>query len=335
MDTVLVTGVNGEVGHATIPILAKEGLKIIALDITDLDIILKGFVTEFYKGSVLDKILLSKIFAKYKIDTIYHFGALLSTAAEKDPELAQSVNAGGTATIIALTNQICIKDGRPIKFIFPSTIAAYGLPNLKTKMEAAAITEDEYQNPITMYGINKLYCENLGTYYSKNYKMLEPDIKRLLDFRCVRFPGLISAITIPTGGTSDYGAEMIHTAAQGENYESFVREDTTLPFMVMPDAVKALITLANADKSKLTRSTYNVNSFSISAKEIADMVLKVFPNTAIDYNPHPIRQRIVDSWPAAVDDSLARRDWHWQPDYDIKRAFEEYLIPEIQNRYRK
>jgi nucleoside-diphosphate-sugar epimerase len=186
-----------------------------------------------------------------------------------------------------------------------------------------------------MYGISKLYCENLGNYYSKNYKMLEPDIIRFLDFRCVRFPGLISAITVPSGGTSDYGAEMIHTAAQGENYESFVREDTTLPFMVMPDAVKALITIANADKSKLTRSVYNVNSFSISAEEIAEMVLKVFPNTAIDYNPHPIRQKIVDSWPAAVDDSLARRDWGWQPDYDIKKAFEEYLIPEIQNRYKK
>lgn len=335
MDTVLITGANGEVGHMVIPAMAGKGSKIIALDISDLDPALKNSVFEFIKGSVLDKILLNKIFTKYKIDSVFHFGALLSTAAEKDPELAQAVNAGGTATLLSVVNQVCIKDVRPIKFIFPSTIAVYGLPDIKTKTEAASITEGEFENPITMYGINKLYCENMGVYYSKNYKMLDPNIKRLLDFRCIRFPGLISAITVPTGGTSDYGAEMIHTAAQGQNYESFVREDAVLPFMVMPDAVKALLTLADADKSKLTRMVYNVTSFSINAKEIAEMVLRVFPDTAIDYNPNPARQRIVDSWPAGLDDSRARRDWGWRPDYDVKRAFEEYLIPEIQNRYKK
>jgi threonine 3-dehydrogenase len=147
------------------------------------------------------------------------------------------------------------------------------------------------------------------------------------------FPEFISALTLPSGGTTDYGPEMIHTAAQGKNYESFVREDTKLPFMVMPDAIKAMLTLSEAPKEKLSQTVYNVTSFSIQAKEIADLVLKVFPDTEISYNPNPARQKIVDSWPADIDDSPARQDWDWQPDYDVTRAFKEYLIPEIQKKY--
>ncbi|MBI4928636.1 MAG: epimerase, partial [Anaerolineae bacterium] len=146
---------------------------------------------------------------------------------------------------------------------------------------------------------------------------------------------LISADTTPTGGTSDYGPEMLHHAAQGLEYECFVRPDTRLPFMAMPDAIKSLILLHDAPRASISQSVYNVTSFSPSAEEIRRMVTQSFPSAKIDYAPHRSRQRIVDSWPADVDDNAARRDWGWSPDYDQEKAFAEYLIPAIKQRYQK
>jgi len=186
-----------------------------------------------------------------------------------------------------------------------------------------------------MYGCNKLYCEHLGRYYSRHYRQLAADFASgpTVDFRCLRFPGLISAETIPTGGTSDYGPEMLHAAAKGPPYNCFVRPDTRLPFMVMPDAIKSLITLEAADGARLTQFVYNVTSFNPTAQEIYDITTKAFPGARISFEVDPRRQKIVDSWPEDVDDSAARRDWDWQPDYDQKRAFEEYLIPAIRQQY--
>jgi nucleoside-diphosphate-sugar epimerase len=185
-----------------------------------------------------------------------------------------------------------------------------------------------------MYGCNKLYCELLGGYYARHYKQLSADAAtRRVDFRCVRFPGLISALTLPSGGTSDYAPEMIHAAAKGEPYACFVRPDTTIPFMAMPDGVDALLALASAPREQLTRTAYNLGAFNPSAAEIRDMVLKAFPGATITYSVDDKRQRIVDSWPADVDDSAARADWGFKPAYDLSRAFETYLIPEIRRRY--
>jgi nucleoside-diphosphate-sugar epimerase len=146
---------------------------------------------------------------------------------------------------------------------------------------------------------------------------------------------LISAVTIPTGGTSDYGPEMLHHAAQNLPYACFVRPDTRLPFMVMPDAIKALLDLEKAPREDLSQLVYNVTSFSPSAMEFQQIVKKAFPSAQITFAPHPSRQHIVDTWPAEVDDSAARQDWAWQPDYDQTRSFEEYLIPAIKQRYLK
>jgi nucleoside-diphosphate-sugar epimerase len=185
-----------------------------------------------------------------------------------------------------------------------------------------------------MYGCNKLYCEHLGRYYSDFYRQLaaapEP---YTIDFRCLRFPGLISAVTLPSGGTSDYAPEMIHAAAQGESYHCFVRPETRIPFMAMPDAIKALLELAQAPVEGLTRHVYNVTSFNPSAEEVAQIVQGAFPEAEIDFAIDERRQGIVDSWPAQVDDSAARHDWDWQPDYGLESAFQEYLIPTIQKRY--
>ena len=211
------------------------------------------------------------------------------------------------------------------------------IPSLEAKTKAGRVTEDEHNSPHTMYGANKLYCEKLGEYYGNYYgqRHLDPQPPVMLDFRCLRFPGLVSAYTLPSGGTSDYGPEMLHAAAKGVAYSCFVREDVQIPFMSMPDAVTALLRLTEAPRQALTRLVYNVTSFSLSAAEFRQWVLKFFPDAQIAFDPDDKRQGIVDSWPADLDDSPARRDWGWVPDYDLERSFSEYLVPNITNRYKK
>src|SRR5207249_9343499 len=178
-----------------------------------------------------------------------------------------------------------------VVFVYPSSIAAYGLPDRATKARVGAVGEDAYTHPTTMYGCNKLYCEQLGRYYAHHYKQLSADVTiRRVDFRCVRFPGLISAVTSPSGGTSDYAPEMIHAAARGEPYACFVRPDTTIPFMAMPDAVDALLTIASAARARLTRTAYNLGGFNPSAAEIRDVVLAAFPNASIRFSKDEKRQ---------------------------------------------
>lgn len=334
MEAILITGANGEVGHGLIPELSKKKYNLVALDITELDDSLKTYVHEVIVADILDRNVIENLVREHSITTIFHLAAVLSTSAEKDPERAHEVNVGGTASLLEVANRISQNEKRVIKFIFPSTIAVYGLPNLETK-KRKAVKEHEFNTPITMYGINKLYCELLGKYYSKNYKLLSRNTERYLDFRCIRFPGIISALTLPKGGTSDYAPKMIHSAAKGESYECFVREDTKIPFMVMPDAVKALLQLSEAPKEKLDQDVYNVSAFSATAYQISELVKKVFPDSKVTYKPDENRQRIVDSWPAELDDSKARKNWGWKPDYDLRRAFSEYLIPEINFKYKK
>ncbi|MGI8672901.1 MAG: NAD-dependent epimerase/dehydratase family protein, partial [Luteitalea sp.] len=178
------------------------------------------------------------------------------------------------------------------------------------------------------------YCELLGTYYARHYKQLSaaPAASRV-DFRAIRFPGLISAATAPSGGTSDYAPEMIHAAARGEPYDCFVRPDTRIPFMAMPDAVEALLKLAAAPRWQLTRTAYNIGAFNPSAEDIRAKVLQAFPDAAIGFEVDHKRQGIVDSWPEDVDDGAARADWHFDPSFDFARAFDEYLMPAIRARY--
>jgi nucleoside-diphosphate-sugar epimerase len=219
--------------------------------------------------------------------------------------------------------------------MFPSSIAVYGLPNLGVKKQAGKVKESEYNYPTTMYGVNKLYCEHLGRYYANHYRQLAADMVQSggIDFRCIRFPGLISAVTVPSGGTSDYGPEMLHAAAQGKSYASFVREDARIPFMTMPDGIMAMLKLQNAPKQSLSQPVYNIGSFNPSAAEIREITLKTFKEADIKFNPDDKRQGIVDTWPEDVDDSAARKDWGWKPEYNQQRAFEEYLIPGIKKRY--
>jgi nucleoside-diphosphate-sugar epimerase len=279
--------------------------------------------------------LLGRLMAEYDITTIYHLASILSTKAEYNPETAYKINVEGTLNLLRLGVELSTWQGSSVKFIYPSSIAVYGLPDLEIKKQEGKIKEWMRCTPITMYGCNKLYCENLGKYYTHYYRQLAKDrSSHSIDFRCIRFPGLISAETIPSGGTSDYGPEMLHSAARGEPYACFVRPDTRIPFMVMPDAIKSLLMLADAPRESLTQSVYNVTSFSPSAKDIYDIVKQAYPDADITFDVHPQRQRIVDSWPEDCDDSAAAHDWGWKPDYDMQRSFDEYLLPAIRELYK-
>ncbi|OGM31691.1 epimerase [Candidatus Woesebacteria bacterium RIFCSPHIGHO2_01_FULL_44_21] len=330
--TILITGANGEIGHGLIKKLAEDSQnKIVALDINSLDPDLSKLTLQFVKADILDNRLLDELFKKYHFDTIFHLAALLSTSSERDPVKAHHVNTDGAINILAIAEKFARANTKKVKFIFPSSIAIYGLPNLEVKKRVGKIKEEQYNLPATMYGCNKLYIELLGNYYARYYEKHKKS-EQYLDFRAIRFPGIISADTLPTGGTSDFGPEMLHAAAQNKPYACFVRADSKIPFMVMPDAVKVLLKLAKAPSSSVKHHVYNVGSFSISAGEIAKYAHEI-NKIKITYKPHQKRQAIVDSWPEDVDDSEARADWGWKPSCDKTKAFEEYLIPAIKARY--
>src|SRR5512136_1495657 len=320
---VLITGASGEIGHGLIESLSRDGRRpIITLDLKPLDPAFGGLVQQQYTGSILDDNLLERTLSEYEVDLVFHLAALLSTRGEFTPTTAHQVNVEGTLRLLEFAQMEGESHGRPVVFLYPSSIAAYGLPDLASKQRAGRVREDEWNVPTTMYGCNKLYCEHLGRYYARHYKQLAAEtLSGKVDFRSVRFPGLISAVTVPSGGTSDYAPEMLHAAAQGRPYACFVRPDTRIPFMVMPDGVEALLKLAAVSGDHLTRRVYNVGAFNPSAAEIRDLVINAFPGAAISFVPDLKRQGIVDSWPADVDDAAARKEWGFSPKYDLKHAF--------------
>ena len=334
---VLITGAGGEIGHGLIAHLAEAGAQpVVTLDVNPLEPALAKKVQREFTGSIMDKSLLERVLSEFEVETVYHLAALLSTRSEFTPLTAHQVNVEGTLNLLEFSQREAESHGRPVTFLYPSSIAAYGLPDLDTKRKAGRVKEDDYNTPSTMYGCNKLYCEQLGRYYARFYKQLAADTQSgRVDFRCVRFPGLISALTVPSGGTSDYAPEMIHAAAKGEPYACFVRPDTRIPFMAMPDGVAALLRLAAAPKAALTRTAYNLGGFNPSADEVRQDVVRAFGGADITWQNDAKRQGIVDSWPEDVDDSAARRDWGFAPAYDFNRAFRDYLIPMIGSRYAK
>jgi threonine 3-dehydrogenase len=336
-EVILITGANGEIGHGLISYLSQNcSTPILSLDVQPLDEDITKHCLRFIQGDIMDQMLLGRLVGEYEITTIYHLASILSTKAEYNPETAHRINVEGTLNLLRMAVEQSQWQNNPVKFIYPSSIAAYGFPTVEAKMSSGKVPEEDWCFPTTMYGCNKLYCEHLGRYYSRHYKQLATGItqENHVDFRCLRFPGLISALTTPTGGTSDYGPEMLHYAAQGLHYNCFVRPDTTLPFMVMPDAVKSLIMLENAPREDLSKLVYNVTSFSPTAQDFYKYVLQAFPDARIDFVPDVNRQRIVDSWPADLDDSAAQKDWHWKPEYNETDSFNNYLIPAIRERYK-
>jgi nucleoside-diphosphate-sugar epimerase len=329
----LVTGAGGEMGQALLQRLADSGEDVVALDVRPLDAALARRCRAVHVGDILDRRLLARLTSEFEIATIFHLAALLSTRAELVPEAAHEVNVDGTLNLLRLAVEESQALERPVTFLFPSSIAVYGLPDLATKHAIGRVAEDAWSAPVTMYGCTKLACEHLGRYYARHYRQLAPRRARSgVDFRAIRCPGLISAFTVPSGGTSDYGAEMIHAAARDEPYACFVRPDTRIPFMAMPDAIDALLTLCRAPAAALTSAVYNVAAFSASAGELAARVRAAFSGARITFAPDVRRQAIVDSWPEDVDDGRARRDWGFRPAYDLARTFDDYLAPNVRPR---
>jgi threonine 3-dehydrogenase len=335
VKNVLITGACGEIGQALVQGLAqKGGYQVVAADMMPLPESIKSLIAEHVQGDLVNKI---KVFYDYDFDVIFHLAASLSSKAEVATEEAHRINVEGTMQLLMMAAYRSEKYKKEVKFLFPSSIAAYGMGGIKAKKAAGRVKEDEYNTPQTMYGCNKLYCEKLGMYYSRynGQRHLDVNPPIMLDFRAIRFPGLVSAFTLPTGGTSDYGPEMLHAAAQGKPYSCFVREDTRISFMAMPDAIKSLLMLTDVPRAKLSHTVYNIAAFALTAGEFRDRAVKAFPGAKITFEPNPRRQGIVDSWPEDVDDSLARTDWNWKPDYDVDAFFDNYFLPEIRKRYGK
>ncbi len=332
--TVLVTGACGEIGQALVQELSKRGgYRVVTADIAPLPEAIKHLVVEHVQGDLVYNV---KIFYDYDFDIIFHLAASLSSKAEVATEEAHRINVEGTMQLLMLAAYRSEKYRKPVKFLFPSSIAAYGM-TFAEKKSAGCVKEYEYNAPHTMYGCNKLYCEKLGMYYSHYHGQhhLDPTPPVMLDFRALRFPGLISAYTLPSGGTSDYGPEMLHAAAQGKPYTCFVREDTKISFMAMPDAIKSLLMLTDTPRENLSHVVYNVAAFALTAGEFHDRAVKAFPGAQISFEPNPRRQGIVDSWPEDVDDGLARGDWGWKPAYNVDAFFDQYFLPQIRKRYAK
>lgn len=331
---IMITGAAGEIGHTLITRLSDAGIaEIITLDLKPLEGEISKRVSRAYTGSILDQDVLDAILAEFEVDTIYHLAALLSTRSEFTPLTAHQVNVDGTLSLLEFAQAQGRSHGRSVRFFYPSSIAAFGFKTLAQKEAAGRVCEDDANRPITMYGCNKLYCEQLGRYYTHYYKQLDADTCCRVDFRGIRFPGLISAFTVPSGGTSDFVPEMIHSAAQQKAYACFVRADARIPFMTMPDAVDAIFGLMDAEQHLLTRTTYNITAFNPSAEEVRDLIASRFPQAEVSWSVDGKRQAIIDSWPADVDDSAARTDWGFAPRHDLLTAFDEYLLPNIRARY--
>ena len=315
---ILITGSNGEIGKSLIDKLSKNNT-IIALDVNHNS---KSNI-ETIKGSILDNNILNKINNKYKLSEIYHLAAILSTKAQKNPSLSNEVNYNGTINLLELARLQAKRYNHSIKFFFPSSIAIYNM--LNSDLNNNINEKDNIHNPITEYGQAKLKCEKIG---------IEKYLKKDVDFRCIRFPGIISAISRPTGGTSDYAPEMIHAAFLNEKYNCFVNNKTILPFIAMPDAIYAIIKLMNTSKENIKSRIYNVTSFSPSVSDLEIKIKEFFPNFKLSYDIDKNRQKIVDSWPNSINDTLAREEWGWSSNLNFDNFFINYINPNLKEYYK-
>ena len=255
---------------------------------------------------------LEKIVEKYRIDTVYHMAAILSAVGEEKPNLAWNVNMNGLYNILEISRE------HSIRVFCPSSIAVFGpeTPRENTPQETIL-------RPRTMYGVTKVAGEMLCDYYFRKFGV---------DVRGIRYPGIISSETLPGGGTTDYAVEIFYEAVKNKRYTCFVKKDTILPMMYMPDCIKATIDLMNAPLSSLKHhSDFNITAMSFSAGELAEEIKKYIPDFVCEYKPD-FRQNIAESWPRTIDDSVARKEWGWKPDYDLYVMTED-MLEKLKKRY--
>ncbi|MGC9181147.1 NAD-dependent epimerase/dehydratase family protein [Thermogladius sp. KZ2Tp1] len=295
---VLVTGSTGQIGSELVPALrelyGKDRVIASGRNVAKLREIGEPYV----ELDVLRRDEIARVVKEYKVNVIVHLAAVLSARGEQDPALAWDVNTNGTLNVFEVA-----RESRLDMVVVPSSIAVYGP---ETPDNPGDIT---VMRPKTIYGISKVITELLGEYYYLKYG---------LDVRGPRLPGVISWKTPPGGGTTDYAVEAFYEAVKRGEYTFWVRPDTRLPMIYMPDAVRAFTMLMKADSTALTVRFYNVQGMSFTAKELADTIAKYIPGFKADFKPDPLRQRIADSWPKSIDDSRARRDWGWRPMWDLE-----------------
>lgn len=302
---ILITGAGGQLGGDLTDELRRRGHHVIATDVAARST--RHDADEWHHLDVTDKNGVHALFRSTKPDRVYHLAAILSARGEEIPQLAYQVNEVGTFNVLEASRAAEVG-----QLIFTSSIAVFGAGTPDPTPDDAALW------PGTMYGVNKSSGERLGTWYHRRYGV---------DFRAVRFPGLISA-SLPGGGTSDYTVHMYVDAVRIGAYEAFCRADTVIPLMYVPDALRALIELGDADGARLTRRVYNIAAFSPSAAEIAASVKRLVPNAKLTFRADPRRQAILDSWPNRLDDSNARRDWGWEPAFGLEQMTDD-LVPRI------
>ncbi len=307
MKKILVLGAAGQIGtDLTIELRKRFGDKnVIAADLQNAAYEIMQ-VGGFEYVDVLNKNKIENIIDKYQITEIYHLAAILSAQGEKKPKLTWNVNMNGLFNVLELAHKKNIK-----KVFWPSSIAVFGPTTLKQNTPQDTVTM-----PNTIYGISKLAGERWIEYYNEKYG---------LDVRSVRYPGIISYKTKPGGGVTDYAVDMYHDAVAKNEYDCFLKEDAKLPMMYMDDAIKVTIELMEVDKNQLTLHTsYNVASMSFSPKDVENEIKKHKPDFKVNYKPDS-RQKIADTWPHSIDDSIARQRDGWQPDYNLEQVTEIML----------
>lgn len=298
MGRVLITGACGQIGSELVLQLSHNlGVEnIVATDIQKPTAKLAA-AADFRYLNVLDRDAVTALMVESDIDMVFHLAAILSASGEQNPQLAYDVNMNGLMNLLEASRRT--KVGR---FITPSSIAAFGPDAVKEKT-----SDDAVLNPTTMYGVTKVFAEKMLNYYHFKYGM---------DTRLLRYPGIISSETAPGGGTTDFAVDMYVHAANGQPYTCFVSKETPLPFMYMPDAIKAILLLSEANPDSLRRCTYNVTAMHLTPAAIGEAIRVHIPTFQCDYHPD-YRQKIADSWPHSIDDSNAARDWQWKPDFDL------------------
>ena len=308
MKKVMVTGAVGQIGSELIPVLRKR--------LGDENVIAAGHNKKpektllesgpFHFIDCTDISTVAEVVKHHKVDTIYHLAAVLSASGEKAPQLCWNVNVNGLYNVLEVARQY------HCSVFTPSSIGTYGpaTPKIKTP-------QDTIQRPDTIYGVSKVTGELLCDYYYKRFGV---------DTRGVRYPGLISYKTAPGGGTTDYAVEIYFEAVKHKKYTCYLKKGTFLDMMYMPDAINAAINLMEADPSCLKhRNSFNVTAMSVAPETIAAAIKKVIPEFELNFEIDPLRQAIADSWPDSIDDSAARKEWGWRPEYDLESMTKDVL----------
>ena len=302
---ILVTGAMGQIGSELTEELQKTyGINnVLATDIKDPREDFKG---DYEKLDVLDHEGLRSLVKQYDIDTVYHLAAILSAAGEKRPDLAWKINIEGLCNVLTVA-----KEGHVSRIFNPSSIAAFGPETPRDHTP-----QNTVMKPRTIYGITKVVGELLGSYYFEKWGV---------DVRGARLPGVISNVAPPGGGTTDYAVEIFYEAIKHQEYTCFLKPDSTLPMIYMPDCLKAFKELMNAPVEKLKHHTdFNLGALSFNPAELAEAIKTYIPEFKIQYKPD-FRQEIADSWPKSIDDHAAREEWGWYPDYDLKAMVADML----------